>query len=95
MKSALWSVCSMLNCENGFKFVAHLNEKHRLGRNIFEFVACLIKITEDHPILSVRATGYLCLNYLVKASTGANLVGKLGWNTFQPSASLNTKTLYS
>jgi hypothetical protein len=33
--------------------------------------------------LTMRATCYYCLNLLSKSSTGANLIGKLGWHTFK------------
>jgi len=101
LKQALWAVCSFLNCETGFRFLVYLMDKplkdqqSAIFKNLFEFTSCLVKLAECHPVLSVRATTLLCLNYVSKTCTGANLVGKLGWHTFQPNCAVQTKAFYS
>lgn len=95
LKTALWSIGSFLICENGFKYISILNNEIKLFQNLFEFITFLIKIVEDHPILSVRATALHTLNLICKSSTGANLIGKLGWHTFQPKRITAEKTFYS
>ena len=95
LKSALWSVCSFLICENGFKYISVVNQSVKLYENLYDFITCLVKITEDHPVLSVRATGLCGLNLVCKSATGANLIGKLGWHTFQPNKTTSEKTFHS
>jgi hypothetical protein len=95
LKTALWSIGSFLICENGFKYISILNNQIKLFQNLFEFVTFLVKIVEDHPVLSVRATALHTLNLICKSSTGANLIGKLGWHTFQPKRITAEKTFYT
>lgn len=112
LKCALWALCSMLNCEDGFTYLALLTSKSRLpgelctatdadndsapkSSNTFKFVASVIKIAESYPLLSVRATAFLCLNYISKTDTGVRLVGELGWLTFQPNFSSYTRAFYA
>ncbi len=95
LKAALWSICSMCNCEEGFKYLQLLNDKYKLFSNILQFVVYVIKIAEDYPVLSMRGSSFFCLNYLCKTNTGANLMGKLGWHTFQPNRGMETKAFYS
>lgn len=83
LKSALWSVSALCICENGFRFISRVSQKYTIFKNIFEFVCCFLKLAEEHKSLSMRATCFLCSNLLNKSSTGANLLGKLGWHTFQ------------
>lgn len=83
LKASLWSIGSLFNCENGFKYFQILNQKHKIFTNLFQFSSCLIKLTETYKNLSVRATGMMCLHLISKTSTGANLIGKIGWHTFQ------------
>jgi len=95
LKSALWSICSLCNCENGFNYLKILNNKYKLFVNLFEFSSSIIKITESHGNLSVRATGFLCLNFFSKTNTGANLIGKIGWITFQPNKVSGKQAFFS
>lgn len=55
----------------------------------------IVKLAENNPVLSVRATAFLCLNYISKTCTGANLIGKIGWHTFQPNIAIQNKAFYS
>lgn len=83
LKSAIWSVSALCICENGFRFVSRVSQKYTIFANLFEFAACMVKLSEEHASLSIRATCFLCANLVCKSSTGANLYGKLGWHTFQ------------
>lgn len=95
LKSALWSICCLCICENGFKFVSKINEKYKIFVNLFEFVCYFVKLAEDHPNLSIRATCFLCSNLMSKSCTGANLLGKLGWHTFQSNLFTPTRAFHS
>jgi hypothetical protein len=100
LKCALWGLCSMLNCEDGFAYLALLSSKMEATKNkstdtSFQFVASVVKLAETYPLLSVRATAFLCLNYLSKTATGAKMAGLLGWITFQPNSTSNTRAFYA
>ena len=95
LKSALWRISSMCNCEDGFKYMSVLNSKKKMFANLFEFMTFVIKIAESYPVLSIRGTAFFCLNYMSKSCTGANLIGKLGWHTFQPNHAVQAKAFYS
>jgi len=96
LKQALWAVCSFLNCETGYRYLVHLLEKTPgIFKNLFEITSCIVNLAERHPILSIRATSFICLSYVSKTCTGANLIGKLGWHTFQPNCAIQTKVFYS
>ena len=84
-----------MNCENGFKYLKVLNTKYKIFSNLFHFTSTLIKIAESNSNLSVRVTGFLCLNLVSKTCTGANLIGKIGWHTFQPNQFMESKAFYS
>jgi hypothetical protein len=90
-------VSTLCICENGFKYMSHLNKKNKgsLFQNVFEFTTWFIKISEDHPCLSLRSTCFYCMNLISKSCTGANLLGKFGWHTFQPNRLTQPKSLYS
>jgi hypothetical protein len=94
LKAALWSICSLCNCEDGFEYLNILNERHdgTMFASLFEFITFIVKIAESYSVLSVRATGLCCLNYLSKTNTGANMIGKLGWQTFQPNSFFSIMT---
>lgn len=97
LKAALWRISSMCNCEDGFKYMSILNSKNekKMFANLFELMTFVIKIAESYPVLSIRGTAFFCLNYMSKSCTGANLIGKLGWHTFQPNHVVQTKAFYS
>ena len=95
LKAALWALSSMCICENGFQFISNMNKTFKIFKNLFEFIKVIIKITEEHSSLSVRASGYYCLNLISKSCTGANLIGQLGWHTFQPNIITPAKAFYS
>lgn len=94
LKSAMWSISSLCICEDGFRFISRVSQKYGIFRNVFEFVCCLVKLTEEHTSLSIRATCFLCANLVCKSSTGANLFGKLGWHTFQSSLFTPTRAFH-
>ena len=84
LKAALWALCSLLNCEQGFAYLARLNSQLAAPfAGLPHLVAALVHVAESHPLLSVRATALLGLNLLSKARTGASLLARLGWLAFQ------------
>jgi hypothetical protein len=83
LKAAMWSLAFLCANERGFEYLADINKQHRVFANLFDFVCYLVSIAESHPRLTMRATGFYCLNLVSKSNTGANLVGKLGWHTFK------------
>jgi hypothetical protein len=91
VKASLWSIGWLCNTSQGFKWLSQINKQYQQNSNIFQFISLLIKITEDHQILSVRATCFHCLNLLSKTCDGANLIGMFGWHTFQPDHALQTE----
>lgn len=95
LKSALWSVSSLCISENGFEFVSRLSHKYSIFKNLFEFICAFIKIAEEHESLSVRATCFFCSNLISKSCTGANLIGKLGWHSFQPNRFTPARAFHS
>ncbi len=95
LKASMWSIASLCICENGFKYLSVLNNRHNIFANLFDFTTFLIKLTEESPQLSIRGTGFCCLNLISKSCTGANLIGMLGWHTFQPNRASPAKAFYS
>lgn len=79
----MWSISALCICENGFRYVSRVSVKYGVFANLFELACCYVRVAEEHERLSVRATSFLCANLMCKSSTGANLLGKLGWHTFQ------------
>ncbi len=83
LKASMWSLAFLCASEKGFEYISSLNQTHRVFTNLFDFICYFVDIAETHPRLTMRATCYYCLNLVSKSSTGANLIGKLGWHTFK------------
>lgn len=95
LKSALWSLSSMCINEDGFRYISNIIKIYKIFKNLFDLVCHLVKLAECHPNLSIRSTCFICLNLISRSCTGANLIGKVGWHTFQPNRFTPVRAFYS